>query len=293
MRDTENKGQIQPSDSEKDELIRSRKKKLKQEWANKEVTLPISNFVFLYAYQAVLPLLIPLFLWYGLLYAWQLYPQYNLLFIFILPLWFLGNYYLYIILLTEMSFWLVNYWCNRKSPPVEGEFPRNFAHGDAEDPRIRYYHVRGFLFKWPTFFTKKSPFPWLQNYVLNRLGENKIHPDAMYMDSFVGLEMIEMGAGTIIGEGTCVSSHIVDSIYGALTIRWIKLGENNIISTNCGTAPGTITGDNISVLPNSFMVKGKTYDREQKYYVGSPAKPYTIPSDNPKTTEFLESPRKK
>jgi hypothetical protein len=127
---------------------------------------------------------------------------------------------------------------------------------------------------------------------LNRLGENKIHPDAMYMDSFVGLEMVEMGAGTIVGEGTCISSHIVDSIYGALTIQQIKLGDNNIISTNCGSAPGTLTENNIVVFPNSFMVKGKSYATEQKYYGGSPAKPFKIPSGNPEAETFLVTPKK-
>ena len=80
-------------------------------------------------------------------------------------------YMFYIVLLTEMSFWLVNNWANRTSPPEEVNSPEILVGGNVEDIRLRYYHVRGFLFKWPVFFAKKSIFPWLQTYVLNCLGE--------------------------------------------------------------------------------------------------------------------------
>ncbi len=140
-----------------------------------------------------------------------------------------------------------------------------------EDIRLRYYHVRGFLFKWPVFFAKKSIFPWLQTYVLNRLGENKIHRNAMYWDFFVGLEMIELGENTIIEDGCVISSHVVDSIYGSLTIKWIRFGKNDICSPNCSAAPGCTIQDNVVVLPNSFLLKVKSYDSENAVFANCPA----------------------
>jgi hypothetical protein len=186
----------------------------------------------------------------------------------------MGIYALYIAILTEMSYWLVKYWCDKKSPPEEGEYARDFSGGDVEDVRLRYYHVRGFIFKWPVFFSKKSIFPWSQTYVLNRLGENKIHRDAMYWDAFVGLEMIELGERTVIQDGVVLSSHVVDSIFGSLTIKWVKFGNDCICTPNCSAAPGATIHDNMVILPNTFVTKSKNLPDEVRYCAGTPSKPF-------------------
>ncbi len=99
-------------------------KQIAKEWDKKEVSIPKGNFLFLLCYQGVGPLILPSFLCLGFFWLWQTYIIYWYIFVLVAPLAFMFIYMFYIVLLTEMSFWLVNNWANRTSPPEEVNFPK-------------------------------------------------------------------------------------------------------------------------------------------------------------------------
>lgn len=247
--------------------------KLAKEWENKQVTIPIMQFGYLMFYQGILPFIPPCALVIGFFYLWKMFSNYWYAFVLALPVLFIVTYFLYIIILTELTYLLVEYWTNRKSPQQEGEFARDFKDGDVEDTAIKYYHIRGFLYKWPVFFAKKSIFPWIVHYILNHLGENEIHKNAMYLDAFVGLEMIGLDENAVVGDACVISSHIVDSIFGSLTIRWVRVGKNSILLNNISSAPGSTLADNTFYFANAFFAKGKSATSTEKYFYGVPARP--------------------
>jgi hypothetical protein len=256
---------------DRDENRRKMQEKLAEEWKDLEVKIPFGEFAWLTIYQGVVPYIPPLIFGIAYVLLWVYVPQLTLLWILVIPFIFIGIYYIYIQSLSFFTNFFMKRW-NKISPPEEGTFDRKFSGNDAEDERIQYYHKRGFMIKRPVFFSKKSMFPWTVHDILNKLGGNEIHPDAMYLDSFVGLEHIKLEPGFVGGDGIVLSSHVVDSIFGNLTIAGCHCEKNSVMATNSIMAPGSHLSENTHLVALSFAIKGQKSEAKDLYLIGIPAK---------------------
>jgi hypothetical protein len=227
---------------------------LSHEWATKAIKLPRFVFLCINLYQFCLPIFLLIGLVYGIYFLYEFVELaliYRILFAgFYLPLFYAA----YVWLMTIFCRFL-NVYFTKKCPPREGLFSRKFSGHNVANPEVHYYHLRGFMFKWPVFVAKKSMFPWMQNYVLRKLGGNNIHRDALYGDCFVGLEFTELDEGAVMMDGATISGHVVDSIFGNLSVFTASLGKNVTMHSNLAACPGTRVEPTRSIGPKLILPK--------------------------------------
>ena len=261
-----------PARKNKDSHYSNHPDEIAKDWSKKKVQIPRFPFFFINMYQFCMPILPPigidaLFAWLYVLFSISMVIQ-----IILLPVLFLLNYWIYIWSMSKFCK-LLNYYYDKKSPPKAGIYARDFSGGNVADIAVHYYHLRGFLYKWPMFITKKSIFPWMINFVLGDMSNNKVDKDAMYGDSFPCLEFSTLKAGSVVMEGSAVSSHTVDSIFGKLTITPVSMEENAVLNTNSVMIPGSNIGKNMAVGPLSMMIKNMVAKSEDSdFFWGVPTK---------------------
>jgi len=191
----------------------------------------------------------------------------------ILPGFFLFLYYVYLIILIEFTAFWTRKW-NKKSPPVQGVFKRVLDDVNSEEgTMIKYYHKRGFIIKYPMWLTAKSPFPWLINRTLRRIGHNKIGKNVIYCDSYVGLEFTDLGDNVFIYPTSGLATHAVNTIFGKISILELKLGKNTTLYPGIIAGPGVLTTKNNVIFPNTVLHKNWRGKPGKLYYQGSPGKP--------------------
>jgi len=234
---------------------------VKKEWENKTTKYRKKPFAYITIYQFFIPIIILIALNTLYLYIHQTFQIHFTYYALLAPLILMGNYFLFIFLVIIFSKFLSDYY-EKKSPTREGTFKRKFSEKKAgmATKNLQYYHLRGFLYKFPMFLAKKSPFPGLLNYSLREVGKNAISKDALYGDAYVALEMTEIKEGAVILDGSCISSHVVDSIFGNLSIKKVKLGQNCTIFPHTAIAPGTTVPSHTSIGPRSFCPKNWSYN---------------------------------
>ncbi len=194
----------------------------------------------------------------------------------LLPILLFGLYYIYLIILIEFTALWTRSW-NKKSPPKEGVFKRVLDDVNSEEgKRIKYYHKRGFIIKFPIWLTSKSPFPWLINRTLRRISHNKIGKNVIYSDAYVGLEFTDIGDNAFIYPTSSLSSHAVNSIFGKITILEIKIGKNNTLYPGIIMGCGAVTTDENVIYPNTVLHKSWRGKPGSYYYQGSPGRPIEI-----------------
>ena len=193
--------------------------------------------------------------------------------LFVLPGFLLFLYFLYLILLIEfIALW--TYRWNKKSPPTEGVYKRVLDDKDSEEGKMmKYYHKRGFIIKFPMWLTSKSPFPWLVNRVLRRIGHNKLGKNVIYCDAYVGLEFTELGDNVFIYPTSALSSHAVNTIFGKISMMKITMGKNTTFYPGIIMGPNAITTDNTVIFPNTVLHKNWRGKPGKFYYQGSPGRP--------------------
>jgi hypothetical protein len=192
--------------------------------------------------------------------------------ILFLPFLIFSLYIFYILVLIEICALWVRRW-NKKSPPQEGVFLRILDPNTKEGKMLKYYNKRGFIIKFPMWIASKSPFPWLLNRVLKRIGHNKLKDNIIYCDSYAGLELTELEENVFIYPTSVLSSHAVNSIFGKITIMRIKLGKNTSLYPGVIVGSGAITEENNVIYPNTVLHKNWRGKSEEKYYQGSPGRP--------------------
>ena len=191
----------------------------------------------------------------------------------ILPGFLFILYFLYIILLIEFTALWVRRW-NKKSPPAEGVFKRVLEEKDSKEGKMmKYYHKRGFIVKFPMWLASKSPFPWLVNRVLRRIGHNKLGKNVIYCDAYVGLEFTELGDNVFIYPTSALSSHAVNTIFGKISMMKIIMGKNTTLYPGIIMGPNAITTDNNVIFPNTVLHKNWRGKPDKFYYQGSPGRP--------------------
>jgi hypothetical protein len=196
-------------------------------------------------------------------WLWFFYPSYLILISFI----FINS----VIAFTSM----MRKHFDKKSPPIQGLFKREFdsESKDASDPRIVYYHIRGFIIKWPLWLAYKSPFPWLATKVLKKIGHNKIDKSVILLECYPSLEFMTMEKGVVAYPGSMSSGHVVDSIFGNLSISSVEIKENVMLYPNSTIAPGAILDNAYVLMPNSFSIKDWRGKENYKFYNKTPARP--------------------
>ena len=167
---------------------------------------------------------------------------------------------------------ILHWYYNKKSPAKTGVYSRKFTKHNVADLAVHYYHLRGFMYKWPVFISKKSIFPWTVNFVLRDMAANKIDKDVIYGDAYVSLEFTDLHQGAVIMDGTTLSSHVNDSIFGNLTIEEVTVEKNGVMQTNSIMAPGGTISEGTAIGPKTFVPKGWRIEREDsKFIYGAPA----------------------
>jgi hypothetical protein len=154
----------------------------------------------------------------------------------------------------------------------------------SEGKLIKYYHKRGFIIKYPMWLTSKSPFPWLVNRTLRKIGHNTLGHNIIYCDAYVGLEFTNIGDNTFIYPSSGLSSHAVNTIFGKITMLEIKLGKNNTIYPGDIIGPNAVTEDNNVIYPNTVLHKNWRGKPGKSYYQGSPGRPIEVKELNEKNS---------
>ncbi|MFX0059540.1 MAG: hypothetical protein ACFE85_15235 [Candidatus Hodarchaeota archaeon] len=194
----------------------------------------------------------------------------------ILPGFFLFLYYAYLVLLIEFTAFWVRRW-NKKSPPKQGVFKRVLDDLNSEEGKMmKYYHKRGFIIKFPMWITSKSPFPWLLNRVLRRIGHNKIGKNVIYCDGYAGLEFTNLGDNVFFYPTSALSSHAVNTIFGKISMMELKLGNNTTFYPGIIAGPNAETTDNNVIFPNTVLHKNWRGKTDKYYYQGSPGRPIEV-----------------
>ena len=176
----------------------------------------------------------------------------------------------------------MHWYYNKQSPPRTGVFSRKFTKHNVADRAVHYYHLRGFMYKWPVFISKKSIFPWMVNFVLRDMAANKIDKDVIYGDAYVSLEFTNLEQGAVIMDGATLSSHVNDSIFGNLTIEEVTVEKDGVMQTNSIMAPGGTISEGTAIGPKTYVPKSWRIEREDsKFIYGAPAKKF-------RSTSFID-----
>jgi len=243
----------------------------------KTVEVSVGSFALINMVSAMIPLYACLAFFllfeYGFIILFSIPDIFHFL---LLPVFFLFLYYIYIILLTEVAAAWTRRW-NKKEPPQQGIFERVLEDVKSDTGRmIKFYHKRGFIIKFPMWLSSKSPFPWLLNRVLRRIGHNKIGKNVIYCDGYAGLEFTDLDDNVFIYPTSVLSSHAVNSIFGKISMLEIKLGENTTIYPGSVAGPGVLTANNNVFFPNTTLIKNWRGVQGKMYYQGSPGRPIEI-----------------
>ncbi|KKM95576.1 hypothetical protein LCGC14_1186800 [marine sediment metagenome] len=244
------------------------------EGEKKTVELPAFDFFKI----NFLSFLVPLYICLGLFVLFE-YLFVNILVIplfihfLIMPGIILFFYYLYLVILIEFVALWSRIW-NKKSPPQEGVFARNLDDKVGPEGRLmKYYHKRGFIIKFPLWLTSKSPFPWLMNRTLRRIGHNKIGKNVIYCNAYAGLEFTKLDDNVFIYPSSGLSSHAVNSIFGKISILEIRMGKNTTLYPGCMVGPNAVTEESYTIYPNTILHKNWRGKPGKSYYQGSPGRP--------------------
>lgn len=120
---------------------------------------------------------------------------------------------------------------------------------------VNIYHTRNFILRLIKWQFSKGLFPWLVPWMFNFIGANKIGKDVVIEDGYICQEFLEMEDNSYIGQMSIVSSHVLEGIYGALTLKKVIIGKNSVVGAFNLIGPGVEMSDNSQLLPMSASVK--------------------------------------
>lgn len=171
--------------------------------------------------------------------------------------------HLFFIAFTTRWMWAIT---ERKVSSKEGIIPRNIP-----SKTLNYYHIRSFMIKYPKYVFGKGLFPWLQKWLYNFVGTNKIGKGTTIEEEVGADKFVEIGNNSYIGVNTIITSHVVEGIFGNIAYFKVKLGNNVTCGAMNGLGPGSVAKDNAYLLP--FATGGKYHQLKGKnYYFGIPVR---------------------
>ncbi|TXT62868.1 MAG: hypothetical protein BAJALOKI3v1_480011 [Promethearchaeota archaeon] len=247
---------------------------MKQQIEKKNVELPILEF---FAINFIC-FLVPFYICMGafLLFEYIIIFFFSLsciIHILLIPFLLFFLYYAYILILIEFSYYWVKIW-NKSHPPKQGIFQRNLDNLNNKEGKIlKYYHRRGFIIKFPVWLSSKSPFPWLVNRALRRIGHNELSENVIFCDSFAGLEFTKINENVFLYPTAAISSHAVNTIFGKISMMEVYLEKNTTFYPCVIAGPNAKTEKNYTIYPLSVLHKNWRGKANKEIYSGSPAKP--------------------
>jgi hypothetical protein len=185
------------------------------------------------------------------------------LYAFLAPLIFILVYLLRLFMVAFLSKISIAY-CNYQCPMKELIAAKGIGVQEARD--VNYYHLRGAtlrLLKW-TF--AKCPFPWFIGWAFNFVGTTNIGKGTVLEDQFYTQEHLETGKDVYIGQGSIVSSHLVEGGYGAITLKKVIMGDKVTLSAFAAVSPGVLIEPYAELTPMSAVIKFQKVAGYSKYY---------------------------
>ncbi|UYP45919.1 hypothetical protein NEF87_002204 [Candidatus Lokiarchaeum ossiferum] len=182
---------------------------------------------------------------------------------FLSPVVLIGLYLFrlfFVILFSKIAIWL----CNLRSPMKELIASKGIGKEEARD--INIYHLRGMILRILKWEISKSPFPWLVPAAFNFVNVSEIGKGTTLEDQFYTQEFLETGENAYIGQGSIVSSHLVEGKYGAITLKKVRIGQNAVLGPFNPISPGALIGDYAEFLPMSGVAKFQKVRGFSKYY---------------------------
>lgn len=138
--------------------------------------------------------------------------------------------------------------------------------GKEEARAVNAYHLRGVTLRVLVWSIAKSPFPWLINWAFNFVGVSKIAKGTTMEDHIYCKEFFETGNNVYIGQGSGVTSHVVEGKYGAITLKKVYIGSNSVINAHNAIAPGVYLEPYTEFLPMSGITKFQKIRGYAKYF---------------------------
>lgn len=181
-----------------------------------------------------------------------------------LPFSFLGWYFLFM-MDTIIFCWIALKIVNLIHKPREGYFPRNKNNKD-----YKYWSLRGAIKKLAFWASHNCLLPWIDILAFKMFGV-KLRGGIALFDAWVDSEFIEIGKGSLIGQGAILMSSMITTDW--LIIRKIKIGDGVLIGSHTVIAPGTKVGDNTVIGAVAQTTVGQELEPNW-VYVGSPARKY-------------------
>ncbi len=209
--------------------------------------------------------------------------------ILITPLFFILIYLLRLFSVAFLCKIVIKY-CNFRSPRMELFSARGI--GKKESKEINYYHLRGMVLRVLKWQFSKSFFPWLVPWAFDFVNTNKIGKGCVLEDQYLTQEYLETEENVYIGQGSQVSSHLVEGEYGAITLKKIKIKEGVTIGPHTSIAPGVNIGAYTELLPSTAAIKFQQIESYAKYN-GLPAKKINIDEYNSMLNISIEKQKKK
>jgi hypothetical protein len=188
------------------------------------------------------------------------------------PVLFIFAIFVYIFLVGYLTY-LIHHYFDKKSPQEQGVFVRKFSKNDVVDERIKYYNYRGFIIKYPLWLAQKSPFYWMMNWILRKVGLNNVHRDAHLTESFPPLNFYTAEKDTIMYPTSVSSSHMLDSIFGLLSNYKVVMNKGTVIYPQGGMGPNTVVNDETIIMPGTLLPKRWRNKTEDKVISGVPGRP--------------------
>ncbi|MHA1584098.1 MAG: hypothetical protein ACTSWL_02495 [Promethearchaeota archaeon] len=155
-------------------------------------------------------------------------------------------------------------YCNWRSPHKELIAAKGI--GKQEAKALNYYHLRGVMLRLLKWSVGKSPFPWLMPWAFNFVGSNKTGKGTTMEDQFYCQEFLETGPNTYIGQGSQISSHLVEGKYGGITLKKVKFEDNVVIGAFNPVAPGAYFESHAESMVMSGTLKYQKLKGYRKYY---------------------------
>jgi len=206
--------------------------------------------------------LIPLF--FGGIQLVNLY-EFTPIFIFLIfPLVIILSYELF---LFSSIFWAwlflkIASWIHS---PQEGVFPR-----DPNNIDYRFWSLRAVIKKFPIWVSHNSPIPWFDTLIFRIFGNN-VAPKTPLFDAWVDSEFLELGHGTIIGQGSVIMTSMITTEF--LIIKRVIIGKDCLVGAHAVVSPGTVFGNNVVLGALSNTNFGQQLEANWVYW-GTPAQKF-------------------
>ncbi|MHA1726147.1 MAG: acyltransferase [Promethearchaeota archaeon] len=143
--------------------------------------------------------------------------------------------------------------------PREGIFKR-----DLSNPDYYFWNLRNLIKKWPLLVMASNPFPWCKNRFTLRFFGTSIGKHCLCDNCWISSELVSIGNNVIIGTGTVIISHTVES--DMLILKRTRIENNVLIGAKCILMPGTLMKEGAKLSAHSFTLRDQVLEKDLIYH---------------------------